>query len=77
MQATRKKRKLLHNPVLHIILIILVFFTFYPLFFTVMTSFKDNEQFYANFWALPNPVIWKNYADAFSSICLLYTSRCV
>ncbi|HIS99246.1 MAG TPA: carbohydrate ABC transporter permease [Candidatus Faecaligallichristensenella faecipullorum] len=68
MQATRKKRKLLHNPVLHIILIILVFFTFYPLFFTVMTSFKDNEQFYANFWALPNPVIWKNYADAFSSI---------
>ncbi|MGI6670510.1 MAG: carbohydrate ABC transporter permease [Christensenellales bacterium] len=64
---TRRKRTI-HNPVLNIVLIILVALTFYPLFFTFLTSFKDNNQFYMNFWGLPNPVHLENYRDAFSAI---------
>ena len=64
---TRRKRTI-HNPILNIILIILVVLTFYPLFFTFLTSFKDNNQFYMNFWGLPNPVHLENYRDAFSAI---------
>lgn len=53
------------NPLINIFLIILAVLTFYPLFFTLMTSFKDNEQFYTRFWSLPNPIIWGNHLTAF------------
>ena len=56
------------NPVLNLFLLILALLTFYPLIFTVLTSFKDNEQFYADFWGPANPIIWKNYIDAFKEI---------
>lgn len=56
------------NPVSNLVLLFLAALTFYPLFFTLLTSFKDNEQFFANFWGLPNPIILDNYADAFTAI---------
>ena len=61
-------RKIISNITKHILLIILCFLTFYPLLFTIITSFKDNEQFYKSFWSLPNPLVWGNYKDAFTSI---------
>jgi ABC-type glycerol-3-phosphate transport system permease component len=53
---------------IHGILLFLLFLTLYPLFFTVITSFKDNEQFFKQFWSLPNPWIGLNYVDAFRII---------
>jgi ABC-type glycerol-3-phosphate transport system permease component len=49
-------------------LIFFLFLTLYPLFFTLVTSFKDNEQFYTHFWELPNPWMLVNYQDAFRII---------
>jgi ABC-type glycerol-3-phosphate transport system permease component len=54
--------------ILHIFLIFFLFLTLYPLFFTLITSFKDNEQFYTQFWALPSPWMFINYQDAFRII---------
>jgi len=51
--------------VINLGLVILIFFAVYPLFFTLNTSFRDNEQFLKAFWGLPNPIIWTNYTDAF------------
>jgi ABC-type glycerol-3-phosphate transport system permease component len=54
--------------VLHCFLVFFVFLTLYPLFFTVITSFKDNEQFFARFWGLPKNWRAENYIDAFRII---------
>jgi ABC-type glycerol-3-phosphate transport system permease component len=54
--------------VINALLIFFLFLTLYPLFFTLVTSFKDNEQFYTQFWALPGPWIVANYQDAFKII---------
>ncbi|MDR1287536.1 MAG: carbohydrate ABC transporter permease [Treponema sp.] len=49
---------------INILLLFLLFLTLYPLYFSVITSFKDNEQFFKRFWSLPNPWIGLNYIDA-------------
>ena len=67
MVASRRKVRI-HNPILNILLIFLVLVTFYPLLFTFLTSFKDNNQFFTDFWGLPNPVHLDNYRDAFKAI---------
>ena len=38
-----------HDLPLHVVLIILGIITFYPLIFTLFTSFKDNSQFHQYF----------------------------
>lgn len=68
MVLSRNSRERLHDFPLHFILVVLGFLTFYPLIFTIITSFKDNEQFYKRFWSLPSPFIFENYVDAFKSI---------
>lgn len=68
MSILKGKKRQLQDILFHIIICFLAFLTFYPLLFTLMTSFKDNEQFYKHFWALPNPLIWDNYPDAFISM---------
>ncbi|MEG1516213.1 MAG: carbohydrate ABC transporter permease [Clostridia bacterium] len=56
------------NIILNIILMLLLLLTIYPFFFTLMTSFKDNGQFYKQFWALPNPFVMSNYESAIAKI---------
>ncbi|MFV0503395.1 MAG: carbohydrate ABC transporter permease [Lachnospirales bacterium] len=52
----------------YLCLFILGFLTFYPLIFTILTSFKDNEQFFKSFWGFPNPLVLGNYRNAFQSL---------
>ena len=66
--VVHEKKKRFQNPVLNLLLIILLILTFYPLAFTFITSFKDNNQFFTNFWGFANPVHLENYRDAFSAI---------
>ena len=54
--------------ILHAVLLFLLFLTLYPLIFTVLTSFKDNEQFFVKFWNPPDPWIFQNYIDAARAI---------
>ncbi len=57
-----------HDFFLHLLLIFLGIFTFYPLLFTLFTSFKDNSQFYSTFWGPAFPLHWANYADAWRQL---------
>jgi len=57
-----------HDFSLHLLLIFLGICTFYPLLFTLFTSFKDNSQFYSTFWGPALPLHWSNYADAWRQL---------
>jgi ABC-type glycerol-3-phosphate transport system permease component len=53
-----------HDASIHVLLIFIGVITFYPLVFTIFTSFKDNSQFYSTFWGPAFPLHWSNYVDA-------------
>ncbi|RIK34212.1 MAG: carbohydrate ABC transporter permease [Chloroflexi bacterium] len=61
-------KTLRHDLPLHSILVILGVLTFYPLVFTLFTSFKDNSQFFSTFWGPAFPLRWGNYADAWQQL---------
>jgi ABC-type glycerol-3-phosphate transport system permease component len=66
----------------HLLLVILAGLTFFPFVFMIVTSLKDNPQFYARFWGiLPfrtgipwleplemTGLHWENYLDAWKAI---------
>lgn len=52
----------------HGVLLVLVVMTLYPVFLMVITSVKDNTEFYENFlWIVP-PVHFSNYAAAWQEV---------
>ena len=61
----RRPRRLV---VPHIVLILLVAATVYPLIFTLFGSIKSNAQFYTSFWAPTPPFHWENYAEAWETL---------
>ncbi len=48
-----------------LILIIFAITNIFPLFFAIFTSFKTNQEFYKNIWALPTELHFENYTNAF------------
>ena len=42
----------------HAVLIILVALTLFPLYFLIITSFKDYDQFIHHFWEPTQPLRW-------------------
>lgn len=63
-----KSKTLRHDLRFHVFLVVLGAITFYPLIFTLFTSFKDNTQFYSTFWGPALPLHWSNYSDAWSQL---------
>lgn len=61
------KSKLSKIPVILIHVFILVF-TYFPLFFMIISSLKTNEQIMANYFAPTLPFRFENYAIAFSKV---------
>lgn len=53
---------------IHLGLGLLLLLTFYPFFFLILTSFKDNTQFFHDFWGFPSPPQWDNYRQAWEAI---------
>ena len=47
---------------------LILFTTFFPFIFLVMTSLKDTHQFYHSFWLPAFPLAWQNYAQAFGDL---------
>jgi len=47
---------------------LLAFIALYPLFFMFLTSFKNNADFYGNFWGLPSALRLKNYSYIASKV---------
>jgi len=52
----------------HLVLLILVVATFYPIYLMLITSVKNNTQFYQNFGALLFPLQWQNYGVAWQEV---------
>src|SRR4029453_9111315 len=52
----------------HLILILLVVVSIYPLIFTLFASLKSNAQFYTSFWVPTAPFHWENYAEAWKAL---------
>jgi ABC-type glycerol-3-phosphate transport system permease component len=52
----------------HLPLIVLVILTMYPFVFMILTSLKDNAQFYGSFWGPSWPLHWGNYSDAYQAV---------
>ncbi len=47
-----------------VLLLGLLLITLYPLFFMIMTSFKDNAEFTGQFWWFATPMHWDNLTNA-------------
>lgn len=50
------------------ILSIFAVITLYPLFFVFVSSFKNNTEFYSNFFGFPSKLRWNNYVQIASSV---------
>lgn len=66
--TAQKMRRPRRQVGVHVGLIILVFVSLAPYLFMVVTSFKDNEQYYESFWAPATPLHWENYATAWQQV---------
>ncbi len=50
--------------IMRVFLIAMSVVSIFPLIFAIMTSFKNNKEFYANIWALPEKIGIENYVKA-------------
>lgn len=64
------KKKNIFSLLRHTILILLAVIVVYPVFWMIMVSFKDLQEFYNDPWGLPAKLRWVNYAEAFSKLDL-------
>ena len=56
------------DAVSHVILIVFVVLSLFPLYYMLTTSFKSNGQFYANYMGVSFPFHWENYVVAWQAI---------
>lgn len=59
-----KKKELTGNILVRIVLVFCAAVSIFPTIFAFFTSFKTNEEFYADIWALPKTLRIQNYTDA-------------
>ena len=57
----------------HVVLAVWCFAALYPVIWTFLNAFRDNNQIYASPFALPGPFIWKNFGRAFEGAHLAIT----
>lgn len=43
----------------------------YPIWFVLLSSFKDNQDLFTNPWGLPKVIVWQNYAEVLFKYHLL------
>ncbi len=63
-----RRRNWRHDLPFQVILVIFGLITFFPLVLVVITSLKNNTQFYQNFWLPTLPFQFDNYEVAFGRI---------
>ncbi len=61
--------------IITIILFVFAIMTVYPIIFVILTSFKNNTEFYSDFWGLPTRLLWSNYSLVFSTIIGIYAKN--
>ena len=66
--SKRKLREIRFQTIIEIIMALIMFFAFVPIFVMVIMSFKSNYEIYNNFFALPQHIAWDNYISAFGKL---------
>ena len=66
----KTKKTYLTQGTLYLILSILLILAFVPIILMISVSLKSTYQLNTDFWGLPRPVFWENYAVALSGIYL-------
>ncbi len=52
--------------IIYILLVIYAVIVIYPMFWTIMSSFKTTKEFYQSVWALPAQLYWENFVNAWT-----------
>lgn len=65
-RSGHKKKFPIFGIACRVILIAMVIAWIYPIIFSLMTSFKSLDEFFANIWALPKHLGIENFVKAFS-----------
>lgn len=60
------KRIKISGIFVHLFILILAFLMLYPIIFMLFTSFKDNPEFFENFWGPPLKLHFENYKLAWN-----------
>ena len=68
MHTRRKVRQISFQSGITFVTVIFVLLAFIPIFLMLFLSLKNQSQFYANLWAIPNPPQWKNYDAAWNQL---------
>lgn len=61
----KNKSSIAKQGALYVVLTVLLLLAFVPIFLMISVSLKSTYQLNTDFWGLPNPVFWENYAVAF------------
>ena len=61
-------KKKLSFIIITLTLSVFAIMTLYPMFFVFVTSFKNNTEFYSNFFWFPSKLRWANYAQIAASV---------
>lgn len=57
----KKTKRQFSSVLIQILIVIIAFLMLYPIIFMIFTSFKDNPEFFRNFWGPPLTVHLDNY----------------
>ena len=68
LRRRRRAREFSFQTVITTVTVIFVLLAFIPIFLMLFLSLKNQSQFYANLWAIPNPPQWKNYDAAWAKM---------
>ncbi len=61
-----KPKMSLGRAIIYILLVIYAVIVIYPMFWTIMSSFKTTAEFYKDVWALPKALNWENFSNAWT-----------
>lgn len=61
-------REIRFQTIIEIIMLLIMFLSFVPVFVMIIMSFKTNWEIYNNFFALPKHIAWNNYSAAFAKL---------
>lgn len=61
-----KTKMSLGRAIIYILLVVYAAIVIYPMFWTVMSSFKTTAEFYKDVWALPEAMHWENFKNAWT-----------
>lgn len=61
-------REIRFQTIIEMIMLLIMFFSFVPVFVMLIMSFKTNWEIYNSFFALPKRIAWNNYSAAFAKL---------